>query len=101
MVEIDRLRLSGIRLPFCDEVTLHYLENPQNDNDMVLIRKNNNDAYPYLAICGQQGYVARKTRKKLTDYAGGEIVVLAETPNAIIPYNWLRERGCSEVNQIV
>lgn len=61
---------------------------------MVVIQKNNGDLYPYIAICGQQGYVAQKIQNKLTDYPNGQIVVLAETPNAIVHYNWLRERGC-------
>ena len=65
---------------------------------MVIIQKNNGDPYPYLAICGQQGYVAQKIQNKLVDYPNGQIVVLAETPNAIVHYNWLRERGCIVAN---
>ena len=71
-----------------------YLENSKKDNGMVIIQKNNGDPYPYLAICGQQGYVAQKIQNKLIDYPNGQIIVLAETPNAIVHYNWLRERGC-------
>ena len=37
-----------------------YLEDPKKDNSMVVIQKNNGDEYPYIAICGQQGYVAQK-----------------------------------------
>ena len=65
---------------------------------MCIIQKNNNDEFPYIAICGQQEYVAQKIQNKLADYADGQLVVLAETPNAIIHYNWLRERGCIEIN---
>ncbi|XP_057310276.1 uncharacterized protein LOC130648253 [Hydractinia symbiolongicarpus] len=72
------------------------LEDPRKDNGMVIIQKNNDDEYPYVAICGQQGYVAQKIRNKLTDHPNGQLVVLAETPNAIVHYNWLRERGCIE-----
>ena len=75
-----------------------YLEDPKKDNSMVVIQKNNGDEYPYIAICGQQGYVAQKIQNKLIDFPNGQIVVLAETPNAICHYNWLRERGCIEVN---
>ena len=75
-----------------------YLENPKKDNGIVVIQKNNGDEYPYIAICGQQGYVAQKIKNKLIDFPNGQIVVLAETPNAICHYNWLRERGCIIVN---
>ena len=75
-----------------------YLEDPKKDNGMVVIQKNNGDEYPYIAICGQQGYVAQKIQNKLIDFPNCQIVVLAETPNAIAHYNWLRERGCIEVN---
>ena len=62
-----------------------------------LFKKNNGDEYPYIAICGQQGYVAQKIKNKLIDFPNGQIVVLAETGNSIVHYNWLRERGCIEV----
>ena len=75
-----------------------YLEDPKKDNSMVVIQKNNGDEYPYIAICGQQGYVAQKIQNKLIDFPNGQIVVLAETPNAICHYNYLRERGCIEAN---
>ena len=75
-----------------------YLEDPKKDKSMVVIQKNNGDEYPYIAICGQQGCVAQKIQNKLIDFPNGQIVVLAETPNAICHYNWLRERGCIEVN---
>ena len=75
-----------------------HLQDKKKDNGMVVIQKNNGDSYPYIAICGQQGYVAQKIQNKLADYPNGQIVVLAETPNAIIHYNWLRERGCIIAN---
>ena len=68
------------------------------DNGMVMVQKNNSDEYPYVAICGQQGNVAQKIQNKLADYPNDQLVVLAETPNAIVHYNWLRERGCIIVN---
>ena len=67
-----------------------HLEDPSKDNGMVVIQKNNGDPYPYLAICGQQGYVAQKIRNKLVDYPNGQIYY--------VYYNWLRERGCIVVN---
>ena len=75
-----------------------YLQDTRNDNGMAVIQKNNGDEYPYVAICGQQGYVVQKIQNKLTDYPNAQLVVLAETPNAIVHYNWLRERGCIIVN---
>ena len=75
-----------------------YLEDPKKDNGIVVIQKNNGDEYPYIAICGQQGYVAQKIKNKLIDFPNGQIVVLAETGTAIVHYNFLRERGCIEVN---
>ena len=71
-----------------------YLEDPKKDNGIVVIQKNNGDEYPYIAICGQQGYVAQKIQNKLIDFPNGQIVVLAETGNSIVHYNFLRERGC-------
>ena len=56
-----------------------YLENPKKDNGIVIIKKKNGDEYPYIAICGQQGYVAQKIQNKLIDFPNGQIVVLAET----------------------
>ena len=75
-----------------------YLQDTRKDNGMVVIQKNNGDEYPYVAICGQQGYVAQKIQNKLADYPNAQLVVLAETPNAIVHYNWLRERGCIIAN---
>jgi hypothetical protein len=75
-----------------------HLGDISKNNGMVIIQKNNDDEYPYVAICGQQGYVAQKIRNKMLDYPNAQIVVLAETPNAIIHYNWLRERECIVAN---
>ena len=75
-----------------------HLEDYKKDNGICVIQKNNDDPYPYIAICGQQGYVAQKIQNKLVDYPNGQIVVLRETPNAVVHYNWLRERGCIVVN---
>ena len=75
-----------------------YLQDTRKDNGMVIVQKNNGDEYGCVAICGQQGYVAQKIQNKLTDYPNGQLVVLAETPNAIVHYNWLRERGCIIAN---
>ena len=75
-----------------------YLQDTRKDNGMVIIQKNNGDEYPYVAICGQQGYVAQKIQNKLADYPNAQLVVLAETPNAIVHYNWLHERGCIITN---
>ena len=86
--EVERLGQRAVR----------YLEEEKKNNGMVVIQKNNGDSYPYIAICGQQGYVAQKIQNKLTDYPNGQIIVLAETPNAIVHYNWLRERGCIVAN---
>ena len=68
------------------------------DNGMVVIQKNNGDEYPYVAICSQQGCVAQKNQNKLADYPNAQLVVLAETPNAILHCKWLRERGCIIAN---
>ena len=70
-----------------------YLQDTRKDIGMVVIQKSNGDEYPYVAICGQEGYVVQKIQNKLTDYPNAQLVVLAETPNAIVHYNWLRERG--------
>jgi hypothetical protein len=80
------------------EQIVPHLEDRTKNNGMVIIQKNNDDEYPYVAICGQQGYVAQKIRNKMVDYPNAQIVVLAETPNAIIHYNWLRERECIVAN---
>ena len=64
-----------------------YLQDTRKDNGMAVIQKNNGDEYPYVAICGQQGYVAQKIQNKLADYPNPQLVVLAETPNATVHYN--------------
>ena len=86
--EVERLQKRYVR----------YLEDTRKDNGMVVIQKNNGDEYPYVAICGQQGYVMQKIWNKLADYPNAQLVVLAETPNAIVHYNWLRERDCIIAN---
>ena len=68
------------------------------DNGMAVIQKNNGDEYPYVAICCQQEYVAQKIQNKLVDYPNAQLVVLAETPNSSVHYNWLRERSCIIAN---
>ena len=75
-----------------------YLQDNRKDNGMAMIQKNNGDEYPYVAICGQQGYVAQKIQNKLADYLNAQLVVLAETLNSILHYNWLRERCCIIAN---
>ena len=75
-----------------------YLQDTKKDNSMVIVQNNNGDEYPYVAICGQQGYVMQKIKHKLIDYPNSNIVVLAKTPNAIVQYNFLRERGCISAN---
>ena len=75
-----------------------YLQDTRKDSGMVVIQKNNGDEYPYVAICGQQGYVTQKIQNKLADYPNAQLVVLAEIPNAIAHYNWLREQGCIIAN---
>ena len=82
--EIDRIKPRAVP----------YLEDEKKNNSIVVIQKNNGDSYPYIAICGQQCYVAQKIQNKLVDYPSGQIIVLAETPNAIAHYNWLKEREC-------
>ena len=93
-LEQDKLH----RIERLERRVVPYLANVSKDNGMVVIQKNNGDEYPYLAICGQQGYVAQKIQNKLTDYPNAQTVVLAEAPNAIVHYNWLRERGCIVAN---
>ena len=48
-----------------------YLQDTRKDNGMAVIQKNNDDAYSYVAICGQQRYVAQKIQNKLADYPNG------------------------------
>ena len=83
------LQITVERLERC---VVPHLEDTRKDNGMVIIQKNNEDLeYPYIAICGQQGYVSQKIQHKMIDYPNAQIVVLAETPNAIVHYNWLRK----------
>ena len=95
LVALEQDKLAIERL---ERRAVPYLADMSKDNGMVVIQKNNGDEYPYLAICGQQGYVAQKIQNKLADYPHAQTVVLAETPNAIVHYNWLRERGCIVAN---
>ena len=97
LLEQENLELQH-QVAFLHQRAVPYLNTPQKDNGLVVIQKNNGDNYPYVAICGQQGYVTQKIQHKMIDYPNAHIVVLAETPNAIVHYNFLRERGCIEVN---
>ena len=70
------------------------LEDTRKDNGMAIIQKNNGDPdYPSIAICGKQYYVSQKFQHKMIDYPNSQRVVLAETSNAIVHYNWLCEQG--------
>ena len=89
VLEQDNIELQAEVGRLAPRVVPH-LEDTSKDNGMVVIQKNNGDPYPYLAICGQQGYVAQKIRNKLVDYPNGQIYY--------VYYNWLRERGCIVVN---
>ena len=80
-------------MKFEDIRAVPYLRDYKKNNAMVFIKKNNNDEYNYVEICGQQDDVAKKIRHKLLDFQNGEIVVRAETPNSIIHYNWLEQHG--------
>ena len=42
--------------------------------------------------------MAQKIQNKLADYPNTNIAVLEETANAIVHYNFLRERGCIIAN---
>ena len=50
-----------------------YLQDTIKNNGMAVIQKNNGDEYPYVAICGQQGYVAQRIQNKMTDYPNGQL----------------------------
>ena len=93
ILEQDNIKLQAA-VQRLEKRAVNYLQDSKKNNGMAVIQKNNGDEYPYVAICGQQGYVAQKIQSKLVDYHNGQLVVLAETPNAIVHYNWLRERGC-------
>ena len=93
----ETVMLNG-RVEELENRAVPYLEDARKDNGMAIIQKNNDDEYPYIAICWQQGYVAQKIKNKLADYPNGHLLVLAETPNAIVHYNWLREQGSLVAN---
>ena len=78
-LEKDNVKLQAEVKKLAPRAVLH-LKDPRKDNGKVVIQKNNGAPYPYLAVCGQQGYVAQKIRNKLVDYPNGQIVVLTETP---------------------
>ena len=55
-----------------------HLEDTRKDNGMSIIQENNGDhEYPYIEICGQQGYVSQKIQHKMIDYPNAQIVVLS------------------------
>ena len=43
-----------------------------SQDGMVIVQKNNGDEYPYVTICGQQGYITEKIYNKLEDYPNGD-----------------------------
>jgi prophage antirepressor-like protein len=100
--DLTMLEQENLKLQDQVEVLRHQsvpcLADVKKNNGLAVIQKNNGDEFPYMTICGQQGYVTQKIQNKLTDYPNGQLVILAETPNAIVHYNWLRERGCVVAN---
>ena len=58
------LEQDNLELQRRNEILRHravpYLRDYKKNNAMVFIKKNNNDEYNYVAICGQQDYVAKK-----------------------------------------
>ena len=95
-MEIQQLHDENIAL---QRRAVPYLKDQKKDNWMEIIHKNNGYEFPYMAICGQQGYVAQKIKNKFVDYPNRHIMVLAESPNANVHYNCLRERRCIVANQ--
>ena len=78
-----------------DSRVVPLLEDTRKNNGMAIIQKNNGDyEYSYIAIYGKHSYASQKIQHKMIDYPNVQIVVLAETLNAIVHYNWLCERGC-------
>ena len=55
----DELETLRRRIEQLERRAVPYLED-QNNNGIVIIQKNNGDTYPYVAICGQQGYITQK-----------------------------------------
>ena len=54
----DDLEDLGYEVGRLQERHVPYLQDTRKDNGTVIIQKNNGDEYDYVAICGQQGYMA-------------------------------------------
>ena len=64
------------------------LENEEKNYGITIIAKNDESAeYPFISICGQQGYRKQKKRVVLLKNPGSTEFTDGDTPNAIVTYN--------------
>ena len=69
-----------------------YLSDEDKNNGISIITKNNEEEeYPYISICGQDGYRGHKVRVLLTRNQDSTLFAEGNTPNAIVTYNFWRE----------
>ena len=69
-----------------------YISDEDKNNGISIIAKNNEEEkYPYIAICGQHGYRRHKARVLLVRNQGSTLFVDGDTPNAIVTYNFWQE----------
>ena len=63
------------------------------DNGKSIIAKNSEEEYPYISISGPFCYGRHETRVLLIRSQGSTLFVDADTPNAIITFNFWLEHG--------
>ena len=66
---------------------------------ITIIAKNDESAeYPFISICGQQGYRKQEKRVVLLKNPGSTEFTDGDTPNAIVTYNMWREHRLIETS---
>ena len=87
----DELKAKDQQIAALQRRYVGYLSDEDKNNGISIIAKNNDEAeYPYISICGQDGYRRHKARVMLSLNKVGALFADGDTLNAIVTYNFLR-----------
>ena len=87
----DELKAKDQQIAALQRRYVGYLSDEDKNNGISIIAKNNDEAeYPYISICGQDGYRRHKARVMLSLNKVGALFADGDALNAIVTYNFLR-----------
>ena len=69
----------------------YLLDEDKNNGISIIAKKNEEEEYPSISICGQHSYRRHKTRVLLTRNQGSTLFADGDIPNAIVTYKFWRE----------